>query len=211
VTNFKCGGYSIGISSSLLLADPFVMTSFLKKWANVHKSLVLKADVPKMPTFYLPNLRNSAGKTPSLLMDSKTNKCVAQSVIFNIPTKISNLGSDNYHNLAAECILEAEHIVGTKMASNFSLYVKKPDEDVRVEICPKEKLIRKPTSIVNGFTYASSWDVLGADEICFNEGNKAAYVSCWINSIFDEGSVMIVGTDNEYTSGTKIIVTFTAE
>ncbi|CAI9784449.1 unnamed protein product [Fraxinus pennsylvanica] len=211
VTNFKCGGYTIGISSSLLLADPFVTTSFLKKWADVHKSLVLKADMPRMPTFYLPNLQSSAGETPSLLMDSKASKIVAQSVIFNIPTKISNLDSNNYHNLAALCIDEAEHIVGTKMASNFSLYVKKPDEDVEIEFCSKEGLIRKPISNMNEFTCANSWDVLGADEICFNERNKAAYVSCWINSIFDEGSVMIVGSDNEYTSGTKIIVIFNAQ
>ncbi|KAL2490004.1 HXXXD-type acyl-transferase family protein [Forsythia ovata] len=211
VTNFKCGGYSIGISSSLLLEDPFVITSFLKKWANVHKSLVSKSDVPKMPIFYLPNHRNSAGGSPSLLMGSKTSKSVAQSVVFKIPTKISNLDSHIYYNLAAQCIDEAEHVVGTKMASKFSLFVKKPDEDIKVEICSKEGLIQKPYSSMSGFTCASSWDLLEVDEICFNEGNKAAYVSCWINSIFDEGSVMIVGSDNEDTSGTKIIVTLTAK
>lgn len=55
VTNFKCGGYSIGISCSLLLADPFAMTSFLKSWSKIHNNLVSQIDSPKIPAFYTPN------------------------------------------------------------------------------------------------------------------------------------------------------------
>ncbi|MCD7469992.1 hypothetical protein HAX54_009498 [Datura stramonium] len=40
LTNFKCGRYSIGISCSLFLADPFVMTSFLNRWSKIHVNMV---------------------------------------------------------------------------------------------------------------------------------------------------------------------------
>ncbi|XP_022867017.1 protein ECERIFERUM 26-like [Olea europaea var. sylvestris] len=66
VTNFSCGGYSIGISCSLLLADPFALTGFLKRWANEHNSLLSKLDAPKTPLCYLPKLRN-LGSSKALL------------------------------------------------------------------------------------------------------------------------------------------------
>ncbi|CAO2819459.1 unnamed protein product [Amaranthus hypochondriacus] len=39
VTNFKCGGYSIGISCSLFLVDPLFMANFLNKWAKIHRNI----------------------------------------------------------------------------------------------------------------------------------------------------------------------------
>ncbi|KAI3463602.1 hypothetical protein Pfo_020265 [Paulownia fortunei] len=209
VTNFSCGGYSIGISCSLLLVDPFVLTSFLKRWSNAHNNMVSRTDVPKIPTFYLPNL-GKPGSSPALLMGSNTGKNAAESVIFKIPTKILDLDNNIHKNLAALCINEAEREVGRTMASNLSLFLKVPAEDAKVEFCSREGLLESPSGNINGLTCARTWDELGLDSICFNEGKKPAYVSCWINSVVDEGCVMIIPTsDANNTSGMKIVVTFT--
>ncbi|CAI9775584.1 unnamed protein product [Fraxinus pennsylvanica] len=207
VTNFSCGGYSIGISCSLLLADPFALTAFLKRWANDHSSLLSKPDAPTTPICYLPKLRQ-LGSSKALLSGINTSKYPAQSVIFNIPTNILNLDKNVYKNLAALCIDEAERKKGRKFGSKFSLFVKKPYEVLNVEMCSTECLNEKTFCTVNGLTCAG-WDfVLGADETWFDEGNMPAYVSCWINSMSDEGSVMIIAADDEESSAIQIIVTF---
>ncbi|KAL2489706.1 BAHD acyltransferase BIA1-like [Forsythia ovata] len=195
VTNFSCGGYSIGISCSLLLADPFALTGFLKRWINNHNTLVSQTNASK-PICYLPKLRK-LGNSKALLSGINTNKYPAQSVIFKIPTKILNLDKNVYKNLAGLCIDEAEHKIGRKMGSKFSLSVKKSHEVLKVEKCSTECLNEKTFCTVNGLTCGGWDDVLGADETWFNGENKPAYVSCWINSISDEGSVMIIVADDE--------------
>ncbi|KAH6819468.1 hypothetical protein C2S51_003071 [Perilla frutescens var. frutescens] len=207
VTNFKCGGYSIGISCSLLLVDPFLLTTFIKKWANAHNNIISRNESPKIPTFFLPN-HGKPTSSPSLLMGSNTTKDVGESVIFNIPTKILDL--DKIHkNLAALCVDEAERDAGRKLASNLSLFLKVPSEDDKVEVCTRQGLLDGPKSCLgmNGMSRARTWDELELDEICFGEGNKSVYASCWINSVVDEGSVMIVPSTDDL--GVKIVVTFT--
>ncbi|KAK6127757.1 hypothetical protein DH2020_038466 [Rehmannia glutinosa] len=202
VTNFTCGGYSIGISCSLLLEDPFVLTTFLKRFS--------KTDVPKIPTFYHPNFGKPTS-SPSLLMGSNNSgKNAAQSVIFKIPTKILDLDNNIHKKIAGLCIGEAERVTGRKMASNLSLFVKVPFEDAKVEICSRQVLLESSLGKINGLTCERTWDDLGLESICFNEGNKPVYVSCWINSVVDdEGFVMIIPSSDDNTSGMRIIVTFT--
>ncbi|KAK8341794.1 hypothetical protein V6Z12_A08G188600 [Gossypium hirsutum] len=46
VTNFQCGGYSIGISCSILLADLLLMKEFLKTWADIHNKIHAETESP---------------------------------------------------------------------------------------------------------------------------------------------------------------------
>ncbi|XP_057767537.1 shikimate O-hydroxycinnamoyltransferase [Salvia miltiorrhiza] len=206
VTNFRCGGYSIGISCSLLLADPFALTAIIKKWANLHSKLVSTNEIPQIPTFYLPN-HGTPPSSPSLLMGSNTAKDAAESVIFKIPAKV--LDSDS-KNLAALCVQEAERDVGRELAPSLSLLVKvtSSDEDDRVEAWSRQGLLEclKLGYSVNGMRCARTWDELGLDSICFSEGNKPVYASCWINSVVDEGSVIVVPSVDQ---GVQVVVTYT--
>ncbi|KAK6153922.1 hypothetical protein DH2020_013561 [Rehmannia glutinosa] len=89
-------------------------------------------------------------------------------------------------------------------------YVQVPFEDAKVEICSRQVLLESSLGKINGLSCARTWDELGLESICFNEGNKPVYVSCWINSVVDdEGFVMIIPSSDDNTSGMKIIVTFT--
>ncbi|KAF8045534.1 hypothetical protein N665_4745s0002 [Sinapis alba] len=56
VTNFESGGYSIGISCSILIADLLLETDFLTKWAQIQSSLAHSQTILK-PIFYLPPLK----------------------------------------------------------------------------------------------------------------------------------------------------------
>ncbi|KAJ0234901.1 hypothetical protein HA466_0270180 [Hirschfeldia incana] len=56
VTNFESGGYSIGISCSILIADLLLETDFLTKWAKIQSSLAHSQTTLK-PIFYLPPVK----------------------------------------------------------------------------------------------------------------------------------------------------------
>lgn len=199
VTNFSCEGYSIGISCSLLLIDPFALTTFLKNWSNIHNNIISKPNATKIPTFYLPHHGKSY---PFQLMGPNTFNNAAETVIFKIPTKI--LDSDM--NLAARCVDEAEREIGRKVAPNLSLFFKVPHEDAKVETCSREGLLKdQGCDDFKGLTCVRTWDELELKNVCFNEGKKPIYVSCWINSLVDEGSVLAVPFD----AGVQIVVTFT--
>lgn len=60
MTNFESGGYSIGISCSILIADLILGTDFLSKWAQIQSSLFHSQTILK-PIFYLPSLKQNFG------------------------------------------------------------------------------------------------------------------------------------------------------
>ncbi|XP_009610046.1 10-deacetylbaccatin III 10-O-acetyltransferase-like [Nicotiana tomentosiformis] len=187
VTNFKCGRYSIGISCSLFLADPYGMTSFLNRWSKIHNNVVSSADMPKIPTFFLPNLRKT-GCSPTLSLSSTTSKQINETLIFKIPTKILNLRDNIHKNLAEKCVEEAEDKLGKKLASTFCLFVKETLEDVKVEIFSREGI--SPFGSITGLVSASLDDLEG-ESIRFNEENKAVHFSCWTINSGNEDLVLI--------------------
>ncbi|CAI9095659.1 OLC1v1031655C1 [Oldenlandia corymbosa var. corymbosa] len=195
VTDFSCGGYSVGISCSLLLNDPFAMITFLKRWTDTHIEMVSRADAPKIPIFYRPNLRQKQNIHSSALpFGTNTKPSSGQSVIFNISSEVLDLESDIHKKFADIYIDEAEQKLGQKTGPNLkvSLLLKegtKSAKDVKVRNFTKDTLIQKPSVIISG---SKNWDDLGVNDICFQEGNKPASVSCWINSVPDEALVMIV-------------------
>ncbi|MCD7466900.1 hypothetical protein HAX54_003979 [Datura stramonium] len=213
VTNFKCGGYSIGISCSLFLADPFAMTSFLKTWSKIHNHLVSQIDSPKIPAFYTPNF-TKIGSSPTLSTSPKTrNQMITQTLIFKNPKNPLKLNNNNNNNdeflknLASKCIGEIEGKIGRKISSNFTFLVKENFESVKVENCSRDEIIKDEESGLLSIITAN-WDDLGGDEVRFNEGNKAVHISCWIiNGENNQDLVMISPTPDEDNSELNIIIT----
>ncbi|CAA7014175.1 unnamed protein product [Microthlaspi erraticum] len=58
VTNFESGGYSIGISCSILVADFIVGTDFLNKWAQIQSSLA-HSQTRLKPIFHVPSVKQN--------------------------------------------------------------------------------------------------------------------------------------------------------
>ncbi|GAA0160594.1 acetyltransferase [Lithospermum erythrorhizon] len=208
VTNFKCGGYSIGISCSLFLADVFSILSFLKKWSEIHKNIVSSSSNPKAPLFYLPKLRQT-GSYPSMPIDHNTRAKAGHSMFFTTEAKILNLEDDKtFKNLATQCINEAEQRLGRKIESETLLYVKGKSGNIKIENFVRDGEDQKPfISNVNGLSYIDGWENFGAGQnMYFTEGNIQAHVSYLINSVSDEIFVMIIPSYEDY-SRVHVLVT----
>ncbi|XP_009781024.1 rosmarinate synthase-like [Nicotiana sylvestris] len=190
VTNFKCGRYSIGISCSLFLADPYGMTSFLNIWSKIHNNIISEAGMPKIPTFFLPNHRKN-GCSPTLSTSSTTSKQINETLIFKLPSKIFNFRDNIHKNLAEKCVEETEDKLGKKLSSKFCLFVREISEDVKVETFFREGI--SSFGSITGLVSVCC-DDLEAQNIRFNEENKAVHSSCWISNSGNEDLVLITPT-----------------
>ncbi|XP_028762538.1 tryptamine hydroxycinnamoyltransferase 2 [Neltuma alba] len=202
VTNFKCGGYSIGISCSLLLADFLVVDNFLKKWADIHKNEALRNGETKTPLFYHPRLKNPEVPPPNIIRRTPY-KNGGQSLLFKITSEDSEFERES----ARLCVQEAEKRLQRKMGSKFSLFVKERSEAMKAETCAynRQALGR---GLKNQMT-STTWDEFGAYDISFHEEKKPVHVSRWIGSA-SEGNVVAVKYPKEGVSAV-IVVTLAAE
>ncbi|XP_057513873.1 pelargonidin 3-O-(6-caffeoylglucoside) 5-O-(6-O-malonylglucoside) 4'''-malonyltransferase-like [Actinidia eriantha] len=204
VTNFQCGGYSIGISCSLLVADPMAITSFLRRWAKIHNKIVSEAEMTKLPLFYLPNLKPNSSPLTNQTGSNRT-KDRAKTLIFRVGTKGLNLNDEAHLALALLCMEEVEIKLGVKMASKFSLLVEEPSKGLKVESYLREGLLQKPLMEFKSELNCACWDDFGGNEVIFYGGNKPVWVSYWINSVPSEGLVIVIPSPD---SETNIVVAF---
>ncbi|TXG51211.1 hypothetical protein EZV62_023735 [Acer yangbiense] len=206
VTNFECGGYSIGISCNLLLADILFKENFFQKWANVHKDIVSKSNSPKNPVFYFPNLKKGSCKTADIPNSSDQIKNNDHTVIFKITDEnLCSLDKESEKKLILAHVEEVERKVGSKMASKFPVYLRESSNKIKIEYCTKNVDHDKQLELINKSTHEvsrGSWDDLGVSEVDFGLGNKPNRVTYWIGSISDDGVVVAIPS----TSGLNIIV-----
>ncbi|KAJ6791272.1 Uncharacterized protein M6B38_243960 [Iris pallida] len=188
VTEFKGDGYSIGITCSLLLADPQLLARFLKQWALCHSQTVARAALTTTSIFH-PSYFRKAKQRPvhlkSLALDSAAAATdpAAATVLFKFPWDPERRAPAlAYSALAWLCVDEASRALepGTGAAvSEFFLIVSDPvDDSMRVELCRKEE---RPSGGAGGFgraaNYMASWDELGLDGLALAEGNEPVHVS----------------------------------
>ncbi|XWS49156.1 hypothetical protein CRYUN_Cryun13aG0139500 [Craigia yunnanensis] len=204
VTNFQCGGYSIGISCSILLADLLLRTEFLKTWANIHINIINKNNERKLPLFYLPGFKNTTSSSPNII-SSTSSKSSGKTMIFKINAESESLESEWCRKVALACLEEAENNLGSEMSVEFSLFVNESFEAIKVESCSKHGILKPQLNINKEFTYAK-WDDLGANEVTFREGNKPVHVSYWFRSILG-GIVIVIPSLEKDAYRVNIIVT----
>lgn len=185
MTKFECGGYSFGISCSLLLADLLFEENFLKTWAEIHKNMLSKNGVAERPLFYLPNLKNIAPTSNiTNVISSSPSKDSGQTMIFSV----TNSNEDELISTHAFlCVEEAETKLGSKMAPEFSAltYVKELSDAVRIEKCSKDdhQHVIEPNLSLKDQIKSASWDEFGANELEFRKGSGPVRVSHWIGSV----------------------------
>ncbi|XP_062073891.1 uncharacterized protein LOC133778085 [Humulus lupulus] len=211
VTKFVCGGYSFGISCSLLLVDLLFKENFLKKWADIHKNLVSK----ERPLFYLPNIKYTPASDITDVISSRASQDSGQTIIFNV-TYSNEDNPSITTTLALLCVEEAGNKLGTKMDLEFSLsyhsYVKEPSKNnmvMKLEKCSKyDQLASKKNLSLKNRINNASWDDFGTKELEFRNGNEPLSVSNWIGSVTKRFVVTIpYYYDNHGNiSGVKVIV-----
>ncbi|KAL5551369.1 hypothetical protein UlMin_001545 [Ulmus minor] len=203
VTKFDCGGYSFGISCSLLVADLFLKGNFLKRWAYIHRKM-LSENEPKTPIFYLPKLKKDGLSVIANFISSTPNKNHGQTLFFTTKSEISE---EDFTALAWLCVDEAETKIGTKMTNRdyFSLFVNQTSDIIKVNKCLKTDLV-KPKIGLKSQIVGSSWKDFGENEVEFREGNQTVDVSHWIGSGFGGALVMAIPYVSGEDSDVKIIV-----
>lgn len=191
MTNFECGGYSIGMSCNILLADLLIKENFLKKWVNIHNEKLSKTDdALKTPLFYLPNLKKPSGSPSIPIISSDQGKTRGQTVIFKIADKNVNLENESIKKIMLVCVKEAESQLGIKMGQTFPLFLKEPSNTIKIETCSRFEKGMVPWEMdLRSQVRSESWDDLGVNEIVIQKGNKPTRVSHWMGSVMD-GLVM---------------------
>ncbi|KAE8702431.1 FAD/NAD(P)-binding oxidoreductase family protein isoform 1 [Hibiscus syriacus] len=197
VTNFECCGYSIGISCSILLTDLLLKKGFLKTWADIHNNVISNNNNQKSPLFYLPGLKSTNGSSPDLIT-STSSKNSAKTMIFTINTGTGTPGSEWCRKMALACLEEAENNLASVVGGEFCLILNESLEVIKVESCSKQGVLMGHDKEMNH----AGWDDLGANALCFGDGNKPAPVSCWLTSMLG-AFVILIPT----TSTTNVIVT----
>ncbi|KAG9143564.1 hypothetical protein Leryth_015981, partial [Lithospermum erythrorhizon] len=161
VTNFLCGGFSIGISCSLLVADPLSILSFIDKWSDIHKNIISSSITAQIPLFYLPNLGRIGNSPPIKINPCKGTK-TAQSVTFEIETENFDFAvSDMSKNLVAQCLHEVEQKLGMENTiSNLCILLKDISGNVKIESCTIKEIDSQKKSTPLSKIIFTSWDCL---------------------------------------------------
>ncbi|GMI63581.1 hypothetical protein like AT5G02890 [Hibiscus trionum] len=200
VTNFECGGYSIGISCSILLTDVLLKKEFLKAWADIHNKVINENNKQKLPLFYLPGLERTNGSSLDIITSS-SSKNSGKTLIFKINARTETLGSEWCRKMALACLEEAENNLGSVTGGEFSLFVNESFDAIKVESCSKQGVLDSEMEFNR-----AKWDDLGTIEVNFGDGNKPALVSYWLTSI-SGGFVIVIPSLEEGTCTLNVIVT----
>lgn len=190
VTSFECGGYSIGISCSILLTEVLGVENFLNRWAQIHNMLLQNEDT-ETPIFYQPRLENPESLPPHIISRTKTKHGPQSMMAFKITSAgdVINFSKEMWRELAVLCVEDTEQKLDIKMGSDFSLVVKESTEIIKVESCSRSGYIYNPSTVLKNGILGVTWNDFGVNEVAFHEGNKPVHVSCWIGSVAD-GCVM---------------------
>lgn len=197
VTNFECGGYSIGISCTLVLADIVMKQNFLKRWSDVHKQ-ILSTSTNKTPIFYLPHLKKASFTSSTPIITSNQVKNGQNTLIYGI----TGYSYSDKKEIVLSQVEQTETELGTKMASKFPLYIKESSNLMKIDDCSKQvdgEL--KKSQVMRKLNWE---DLVGASEIDFVQDNKPWGVKYWIGSVSD--GVVVAINDDSCESSTSGIV-----
>ncbi|KAF2598141.1 hypothetical protein F2Q68_00007012 [Brassica cretica] len=183
VTNFESGGYSIGVSCSILIADLLLETDFLTKWAKIQSSLSHSKTTLK-PIFYLPpakrnNFLNELHRSASVLdrsepLVSRDKTCLKMS-----PGCMKS-AVPNGQTASADVFLFNKEQVGDENSTTER-------DGVKVEIHTRHQMI----SDCDCGGDLEETDVGVVLDVRLGFEDKLEGNSCWVGSI-SEGVVFVV-------------------
>lgn len=226
VTEFKGDGYAIGITCSLLLADPLLLARFLRKWALCHSQTVARA-APRTPIFrlsYFRKAKQSPVRLKSVALDpaaATNDPAAAATVLFKFPWDPERRAPAlAYSALASLCVDEAARglepggAAGAGAVSEFFLIVSDPaDDSTRIELCRKEECpSRDDGGLLFGdraANYVASWDELGLDGLALAEGSEPVRVSYRTVSSGRAGLVVVMLPPDDVHCAPELMVSAT--
>uniref|UniRef100_A0A0D9W7T4 Uncharacterized protein n=1 Tax=Leersia perrieri TaxID=77586 RepID=A0A0D9W7T4_9ORYZ len=195
LTRFQDGGYAIGASCSLLLADPLSLVDFLKAWACTHAEMQARSEPIDAPPAVIRYTRylQSPGATKRL-KSVPLDSCAAvgaKTVLFRADADAAQV--ERLHALAAACVDQAVEKMGRNAKKPPRLAVLAADGSGRmgVHVCDGDGEAAAPVSRGHALRPAY-WGDLGLGEIAL-DGSEPVHVSCGVVSpCADEGLVVVM-------------------
>ncbi|XP_073000993.1 uncharacterized protein [Typha latifolia] len=210
VTRFQEEGYSIGISCSLLLADPWQLTKFLKSWALTHAQMLSQGHLLKDPIFHLSYFQRRANpnyiKSMPLDYSSKPTITTATTTMLfksSQKQKPSKLMPSLNKLVASEAVSKLGDHGAAGGVSNFYLFLSE-EKSLKVERWSED--VRTNGPFIN--VEVVHWEEFGrVEELSLMEGNKAVHVSYDIISCGNgEGIVVVMSPEPHDEEGDSNLV-----
>ncbi|XP_072963136.1 uncharacterized protein [Typha angustifolia] len=209
VTRFQEEGYSIGISCSLLLADPWQLTKFLKSWALTHAQMLSQGHLSKDPIFHLSFFQRRANpnyiKSIPLDYSSKPTITTTTTVLFKSSQKPSKLMPSLNKLVASEAVSKLGDHGAAGGVSNFYLFLSE-EEGLKVERWSED--VRTNDSLIN--VEVVHWEEFcRVEELSLMEGNKAVHVSYDIISRGNGEGIVVVMSPHDEEGDSNLVISAT--
>ncbi|XP_062185473.1 uncharacterized protein LOC133889048 [Phragmites australis] len=206
LTRFQDGGYAIGASSSLLLADPLSLISFLKSWARKHAQLQAQNKLVANPviqyTRYLQN-PGAAKRLKSVPLDLGSAAAAAADATTTVLFWAANVS--DHRGLAAACVGKACEKLGAKEPPRRFTVVGPLGRDgsggLNVQACTADA--QTPCHGHGHALRVANWREAGLEELAL-EGSKPVHVSYCVSPCADEGLVVVMPA-----GGTELLISAT--
>ncbi|ESQ40200.1 hypothetical protein EUTSA_v10013950mg [Eutrema salsugineum] len=191
VTNFEKGGYAIGISCSLLIADILLETDFLTKWAQIQSSLAHSKTTLK-PIFHLPSRKKDKDLGHFLVDFSRSPSVLdrGEPLVFRAKT------------CSEMSLATVKDTVRERASSDVFLFVKEQGDGMKVEIHSRSDEAISDCDC--GGVLEET--VVGVVNVSLAFQDKLEGSSCWVGSV-SKGLVLVVpSTFGDTKSVAKFVV-----
>lgn len=200
------GGYAVGVSCSLLLADPLSLIGFLKSWARKNTEMQAQSKHVAHPVIQYTHYLQSPGaarraKSGTTLMDTATataaddNTTTTTTVLFGAPDTTTS----DHRALAAACVgMASKRLGGAKDPPRFTVMARDSSKRLHVQTCCGTVEYGDHREAWHGHGHGhglvarvAQWSEAGLEDLAL-EGSKPVHVSYSISPSADEGLVVVM-------------------
>ena len=188
------GGYAVGVSCSLLLADPLSLIGFLKSWARKNTEMQAQSKHVAHPVIQYTHYIQTPGAAKRVKSTSTLHTATATAaedsntttVLFGAPDTTSD-----HRALAAGCVGMASKRLGgaAKEPPRFTVMARDSSKGLHVQTCGDRE-----ACLGHGHGLAArvaQWSEAGLEDLAL-EGSKPVHVSYSISPSADEGLVVVM-------------------
>ncbi|PAN39410.1 hypothetical protein PAHAL_7G240500 [Panicum hallii] len=192
LTRFQDGGYAVGASCSLLLADPLSLVRFLKSWARKLAELQAQGELVANPviqyTRYIRSTGAAAKHVKSVPLDTAT---ATDNNTTTVLFRAAAAGTPDHRALAAACVATASERLGARAPPRFTVVARDGSEGLKVQTCAADG-DQKPCPAPRAALWRDEPGLgLGLQDLAL-EGRKPVHVSYCVMPCADEGLVVVM-------------------
>jgi hypothetical protein len=196
LTRFLDGGYAVGVSCSLLLADPLSLIGFLKSWARKNTEMQAQSKHVAHPVIQYTHYIQSPGAAKRVKSGTSTLDTATATAADNTKTVLFRAtDSSDRRALAAACVgMASKRLGGAKEPPRFTVIARDGSKGLHVQTCGTVEYGDREACLGDGHGLAArvaQWSEAGLEDLAL-EGSKPVHVSYSISPCADEGLVVVM-------------------